>query len=171
MASLTERLKTPASRFILLFIGLVLVLNLVISIGWIDHHVIFPYTKAIAAIASGLLSPLGYDVSNQDTIIRSSTFAVDIRRGCDGVVATMLLISACLAYPAPGRQKLLGTLAGYCLIFGLNLVRIVVLFILGQEGARGAFEFVHTYVAQFVVIALSMVFWIYWAGRQQPLRT
>ena len=96
---------------------------------------------------------------------------MNIRRGCDGVVATILLVSACLAYPLAWKSRLSGVLWGYVLIFALNLVRVVGLFIAGLKGSEQTFGFLHTYVSQFIVIALTMVFWIYWAGREGTLRS
>ena len=92
---------------------------------------------------------------------------MDIRKGCDGVVATLILISACLAYPLSWHQRFWGTVWGYLLIQVLNLIRIVGLFLLIQRGSHQIFDFFHTYVSQFIVIAAAMVFWIYWVGRQR----
>lgn len=164
-----SKLKQPAVRFVVVFFALALGFNLLISLNWVDENVIFPYTKLITNVSSKTLAVLGYEPVHRDTFIHSAKFAVDIRRGCDGVVATILLVSACLAYPAGWKQRLFGTLAGYALISVLNLLRIVVLFGLGHHGRMEMFNFVHTYVAQFIVIAFTMVFWIYWAGRQRPL--
>lgn len=96
---------------------------------------------------------------------------MSIRRGCDGIVATILLVSACLAYPLSWKRRLSGVLLGYLLIFSLNLIRIVGLFVAGLKGSAQTFGIVHTYVSQFVVIALAMVFWIYWVGRERTVRT
>ncbi|HSR69426.1 MAG TPA: exosortase H [Acidobacteriota bacterium] len=169
-SSWTERLKQPAVRFVAGFIAIVIVFNLFLAIAWVDENLIHPYTQFITAVSANILVAGGYDdLDWQGTIIRTGRFAVDIRRGCDGVVATILLIAACLAFPASWKQRLIGTGLGFLLIFLLNQVRIVVLFVLGDQGAMNLFEFVHTYVAQFAVIALTMVFWVYWAGRQKPV--
>ncbi len=169
MNPILSRLDQPAVRFIAVFFVLVVGLNLLIGLAWVDRNVVLPYTEVITALSASALELAGYRIHQQGTIMRSSSFAVDIRRGCDGVVATILLVSACLAYPAGWRQRLLGTALGYSLIFLLNLIRILVLFALGAQGAMDLFDFVHTYVAQFAVIALTMVFWISWASRQRPL--
>ena len=169
MSQILSRLDQPAVRFIAVFFLLVIGLNFLIGLAWVDRNAVLPYTEGITALSASALELMGYQIDQQGTIMRSSNFAVDIRRGCDGVVATILLISACLAYPAAWRQRLLGTVMGYGLIFLLNLIRILVLFALGEGGAMDLFSFVHTYVAQFAVIALTMVFWISWAARQRPL--
>jgi exosortase/archaeosortase family protein len=65
----------------------------------------------------------------------------------------------------------MGTLLGYGLIFALNLLRIIVLFLIGLSESTQTFHFFHIYVSQFAVIAFTMVFWIFWAGRKTTLRS
>ncbi len=159
-------LDPVALRFVGLFIVLVVGLSWLVQTSWIDRNLIGPYTAWLAGIATLLINLLGVDAESFGTVIRESAFAVDIKRGCDGVVASILLVSACLAYPLSWRNRLVGTLLGYALIFVLNMIRIVSLFLIGLEGSAGLFDFFHTYVSQFVVIAITMVFWVFWAGRQ-----
>ncbi len=159
-------LDPVALRFVGLFVLLVVVLSWLVQLEWVDRHLIGPYTSVLASMAAGLIRVLGVEASNFGSIIQQAGFAVDIKRGCDGVVASILLISACLAYPFSWKNRLLGTLIGYGLIFTLNMIRIVGLFMIGLGGSDQLFDFFHTYVSQFVVIAVTMVFWIFWAGRQ-----
>jgi exosortase H (IPTLxxWG-CTERM-specific) len=153
-------------RFVGLFFVFVLGLTFLIQISWLDEHLIEPYTQLIAAAAGSLLRGIIGNVEVVGTMIRQGNFAVEIRRGCDGVVASILLISACLAYPFSWRNRLTGVLLGYTLIFVLNMLRIVVLFFVGLAGSAQSFQFFHVYVSQFVVIGFTMVFWIFWAGRK-----
>jgi exosortase H (IPTLxxWG-CTERM-specific) len=133
----------------------------------VDKNLVVPYTEFLARLSAWVLILLGFSVASVGTMLTQSHFAVDIRRGCDGLVATMLLIAACLAYPLIWRERLLACFYGYTIIFGLNLLRIIGLFYLGVSGHRQTFEFFHTYVAQFVVIAVTMIFWVYWIGREK----
>ena len=156
-------------RFVGLFFLFVLALTFLFQSSWMDQRVILPYTEFIASVSAEVLDFLDVTAEAQGTLILQRGFAVDIRRGCDGVVATLLLVSACLAYPFTWKNRILGTLWGYALIFTLNLIRIVALFVVGSKGSAQTFDFFHTYVSQFVVIALTMVFWIFWAGRQKTI--
>jgi exosortase/archaeosortase family protein len=85
----------------------------------------------------------------------------------DGVVASIVLVSAFLTCPLAWRDRLLGGLIGYAIIFGLNLLRILSLFLLGVSGYRQAFNFGNTYVSQFAVVIVTMIFWIFWIGRER----
>ncbi len=164
-------LDPVALRFVGLFVLLVVVLSWVVQLEWVDRNLIGPYTGWLAGLATAIIGILGVEAQSYGSIIQQAGFAVDIKRGCDGVVASILLISACLAYPFSWKNRLLGTLIGYALIFTLNMVRIVGLFLIGLGGSDQLFDFFHTYVSQFAVIAVTMVFWIYWAGRRSsPVR-
>lgn len=62
------------------------------------------------------------------TTIRSPTLELQILRGCDGIEAWLLLITALLVFPIPWRRRLYGVGYGTVLIFSLNVIRIVSLF-------------------------------------------
>lgn len=157
-------------RFLVTFFVLVLGSSFLVRLSWIDQHAILPYTRWIVRISSDLLNFLGTTVGSRDTyLVDPGGFTVNVRRGCDGVVAGLILVSAVLAYPARWKSRLTGILAGFSLIFVLNLVRILALFWIGLHGSPRSFNFVHTYVSQFVIIGLAMVFWLFWVQRQKPL--
>ncbi|MFQ5740595.1 MAG: exosortase H [Acidobacteriota bacterium] len=160
-------LDLRALRFVGVFSVLVFSLTFLVQLGWMEDRLIAPYTRMLSALGGITLETLGTEVQVLGTVIRHDGFAVDIRRGCDGVVATILLVSACLAYPFSWKDRLLGTSLGYVLIFVLNMFRIVGLFLVGVRGSTQTFDFFHTYVSQFGVITVTMVFWIYWAGRRR----
>lgn len=160
-------LGNPTLKFSGLFFAYVLLAGFLIRLDWVDQHLIGPYTVLITRISGAILNAAGVSVETLGTNIRHSSFAVDIRRGCDGIVASVILVSACLAYPLRWRARVLGSLWGYTLIFVLNLIRVTGLFYVGLKGSSQTFEFIHIYVAQFAVIALAMVYWIYWIGREK----
>lgn len=160
-------IQNPTFKFVGLFFAYVLIAGFLVRLDWVDRHLIGPYTVFISRISGAVLNAAGVSVETWGTTIRHPSFAVDLRRGCDGIVATVVLVSACLAYPLPWKMRVLGSLLGYTLIFVLNLIRVVGLFYAGLKGSSQTFEFFHVYVSQFGVIALAMVFWIYWVGREK----
>jgi len=171
MSRVWPKLDPQAVRFVLTFFICVAAFSLVVQVPWINDRIIIPYTAFLARITARVLTWTGYPVAAEGPALIWKGIVVSIRRGCDGLEAAILLISACLAYPARWKSKLLGTLAGFVVIFVLNLVRIVVLAYLGFTGTQENFDFAHVYVAQFAVIAVTMVFWIFWAGKQKPIRS
>ena len=76
----------------------------------------------------------------------------------------MIYLSAVLAYPATLGAKAIGSVLGLLMINGLNLIRVVALFLIGLYYNQ-IFHETHVYVAQALVIAVAVATWLYWAGR------
>ncbi len=166
-----SRRNRTAAGFMVTFALLALISIALTRWSLVDENLILPYTRWLARLSGHIFSVIGMPVIVQDTFLRHSAFAVDIRRGCDGVVATIVLLSALLAFPAFWKDRLRGAVLGFTLIFVLNLIRIFVLFGLGVAGQTALFHFVHTYVAQMAVIIAAMVYWVYWTGTARPRRS
>lgn len=153
------------------FVVLVLAASLLIRTSWFDRSVLVPYTSFITRLAGLSLQAMGVEVRVQGTSILHPSFSVDIRRGCDGMEATLLLVCATLAYPFCSlRRRGLALVTGYIVIFVLNMVRVVGLFLLGFKGFTQVFEFVHTYVAQFAIVTAVMILWLFWISGDRPLQ-
>jgi len=99
-------------------------------------------------------------------VIRSASngFAVSIEAGCNGVEATLVLLAAILAYPAPWRYKALGFAIGVVAVQALNVVRVISLFYLGQWNYQ-VFEWAHLYVWQALIMLDVLVVWLVWVRR------
>ena len=95
--------------------------------------------------------------------MRSTTngFAVSIEAGCNGVEATIVLLAAILAFPAPWKHKLAGLAAGIVAVQGLNILRVISLFYLGQWDYQ-VFEWAHLYVWQALIMLDVLVVWLVW---------
>ena len=100
-------------------------------------------------------------------------FAVSIEAGCNGVEATIVLVAAILSFPAPWKNKVIGLLAGILAVQGLNVVRIISLFYLGQWDYT-VFEWAHLYVWQALIMLDVLIVWLLWvrtlpkSGRSGP---
>ena len=64
----------------------------------------------------------------------------------------------------PLRAKLVGAGLGLGVIHGINVVRVVALFLIGLF-ANQYFHDTHVYVAQALVVVVAVATWIFWAGR------
>lgn len=92
---------------------------------------------------------------------------LEIVRGCDGSGAVFLLLAAVLAARAPVRSKLLGLSLGAGMMYGANLLRVLVLYFVVAH-ARGWFLVVHTFIAPVVVILLGCLFFVGWSWSASP---
>ena len=103
------------------------------------------------------------DVAAAGKVMRSTVngFAVSIEAGCNGIEATIVLVAAIFAFPAPWREKLVGLAAGIVAVQGLNVVRVISLFYLGQWNMQ-VFEWAHLYVWQALIMLDVLVVWLVW---------
>ncbi len=135
-----------------------------ISVNWVNDHVIEPFTAGIAQVSGVVLDLIGQNVTMHGTVIRNARFAVNIRNGCNGVEAMLIFLAAVLAFPASWRSRLLGLGIGILVIQLVNLIRVVALFLTGIYFPK-LFDASHTVVWQTVVILSGVLLWIFWANR------
>jgi len=150
-------------RFFVLFSVLLVGLFTLEILQPVEKYVILPFTSLIADISVWLVKAFDDDVIAVANVIRdqASGFGVRIERGCNGVEALIILFAAIFAFPAPLKNKLIGFVAGFFAIQGLNLVRIISLFYLGQWN-QVAFEWFHLYLWQALIILDALVVWLIW---------
>jgi len=123
-----------------------------------------PFTERIVAVSATALRALGEPVLAEGTQIRSPGFAVDVKNGCNGVEAMLILVAAILAFPATARSRVLGIAAGTLVIQAANLVRVVSLFWLGAHH-RELFDAFHTAVWQTALLLVAVGLFVFWTRR------
>lgn len=158
-------------RFFAIFILLLIVLFTVEILQPVQQAVIIPWTGLLAKISAWLMQLFDSDIRSGGVIIQSirTGFGVEIVAGCNGVEATLILLAAILAFPASARHKLIGFAIGFLAIQGLNLVRIISLFYIGQWD-REAFDWAHLYIWQALIMLDAMIVWLVWI-RMLPRKT
>ena len=156
-------------RFIIQFAGLLLLGFVIVVIPAVQTHVLQPFTESLAAASAGLLNAIGHEVTRFGTIISSPTFAVDVRNGCNGVEAALILIAAILATPARWRARLLGVAGGFVILQAVNLVRISSLYLLGFYD-RELFDLFHSAVWQVLIILVAFGIFVFWSVKIAPRR-
>jgi exosortase/archaeosortase family protein len=66
-----------------------------------------------------------------------------------------------LAFPSTWRHKLVGLLVGFLAVQGLNVVRVISLFYLGQWNTQ-VFNFAHEYLWQALIMLDVLIVWLLW---------
>ena len=167
-----ERPRKPGLVFVARFFAALIVFYVVSAIGPVNEHVIVPFTELVVGATAFLLRSAHQPIDVAGTIIRSPHFALDVRNGCNGVEAVMVLAAAMLAFPATLRSRLAGLLAGSVAIQILNLVRVSSLVWLGEHH-REFFDFVHVGVWQSIVILAAVSMFVFWSQKfaEKPLAT
>lgn len=119
------RMTLALALWLALFAGATLLYNLTFHR---TSPVLVRWLQIAPAAALLELTLPGVAVTRLPTALRIPGLEVQLLRGCDGMEAWLMLISALLVFPFPWRRRLLGALWGSLLVFGLNLLRIVSLF-------------------------------------------
>ncbi len=153
-------------RFFVLFLVLLAALFALELTPWAQTHVVVPWTDVLARISTAIVTLFDPNVVASGKVIRSTTndFAVSIEAGCNGVEATIVLVAAMVAFPAPWRYRLAGLAIGFVAVQALNVVRIISLFYLGQW-SYAVFEWAHLYVWQALIMLDVLVVWLLWVRR------
>jgi len=101
---------------------------------WAQTWFVVPWTNTLAALSADIVRLFDPQVVAEGKILQSAdgSFAVSIEAGCNGVEATIVLIAAMLSFPAPWKRRLLGLAIGIVAVQGLNIIRVISLFYLGQ---------------------------------------
>ena len=156
-------------RFLIVFVVL-----LAVSFGleltqWAQAWVVTPWTDTVARISGWLMRTFDATITTTGNVIAStaSAFAVAIEAGCNGVEATLVLVAAMLAFPAPWRHRAVGILVGVATVQTLNILRVVTLFYLGQWNAA-VFEWAHLYVWQALIMLDVLIVWVVWVRMTPP---
>jgi len=162
--------------FFVTFIALQVVLFAAELTPWVQQFFVVPWTDALAAISASLVTLFDPGVVATGKVLRSTEngFAVSIEAGCNGIEATIVLVAAIFAFPAPWRERFIGLVAGILAVQGLNIVRVISLFYLGQWNLK-VFEWAHLYVWQALIMLDVLVVWLVWVrmlpqvpGRNPP---
>ena len=150
-------------RFFLGFLALQALLFGLELTPWGQQWFVVPWTDTLAAISADLVKVFDPAVIADGNVLQSAHngFAVAIEAGCNGVEASIVLAAAMLAFPAPWKRKLLGLAVGVVAVQGLNIVRVISLFYLGQW-RLDVFEFAHLYVWQALIMLDVLIVWLLW---------
>jgi exosortase/archaeosortase family protein len=113
------------------------------------------YTNFIVVISSKLLAAIGMPCTYHGSIIQLPTISLDVLFGCNGLEAVLIYSIAVVSFPARWDHKVIGIVVGFFIIQFINIIRIVALAYSGVY-YMSIFEVVHLYVAQGIMIAVSL---------------
>lgn len=158
-------------RFFLTFIVLQLTLFGINMLGVVQQHVVLPWTALLACVCAALVTLFDASAAAAGKVLWNtvSGFGVSIEPGCNGIEACIVLFAAVIAFPSTWRHKLVGLAAGFVAVQGLNVVRVISLFYLGQWNTQ-VFNFAHEYLWQALIMLDVLVVWLLWvrAGSKSP---
>lgn len=150
-------------RFISIFLVLLVSLFTLEMLVPVQQNVILPFTELLAKLSALILQPLDETVIAYGKVLRFSDtgFAVSIEAGCNGVEATIVLVAAVLAFPAPWKARCIAIVLGFLAVQSVNILRIITLFYLGNWNME-AFEWIHLYLwPALIMLDVLIVFIVY----------
>jgi exosortase H (IPTLxxWG-CTERM-specific) len=150
-------------RFALTYLGLMGAFFVLIGFKPIQNFIDLNgvYTTGVVIATTKILGIAGIACTHQGSIINLPSISLDIRFGCNGLEAVMIYSVAVIAFPSSWKKKLFGVVAGFVVIQVVNILRIAALAYSGIHFRR-LFEYIHIYVAQGMMIAVSLgVFFLY----------
>ena len=154
----------PETRFLVLFLTILVVSFTVVALRQVNDAFVTPYTAVIARMSGFVLRVFGEKATVTGCVVSSPRFAVTIYNGCNGLITSLIFISGVLAFPAKTSAKLFGVIGGLFTIQLINLVRIVSLFYIGIFLPQH-FNDAHIFVWQSLVIIAGISLWIVWAHK------
>ena len=139
---------------------------------FVDREFVAPFSLGITAASSLLIEIFGGSVDIFGDILRSpiSGFAVKVDNGCSGLEAVILICAAVLAFPTTWKLRLIGVLGCSAAILGVNLIRIISLFYIGQYSMKW-FEWAHLYAWDILIMVdgvIAILLWIRYAIPRTP---
>lgn len=167
---MASKSRKPGLLFVGRFLAALLVFYFISTLAPVNEHVVLPFTGLVVDASAFVLRSFHQPIDVTGTVIRSPRFALDVRNGCNGVEAMMVLAAAMLAFPATLRSRAIGLLVGSVAIQILNLVRVSSLVWLGEHHRR-FFDFVHVGVWQSIVILAAVSMFVFWSWKfaERPL--
>jgi len=152
----------PAYRFV----GLFALYLVVIAVGysWLTQRWFGPVramATATAVIEYALLSLVSDEAALTETLVQLGPFGVRIIAECTGIFEALIFVAAVLAYPTSWAKRLIGIGFGVPIMYGFNLLRILVLIGVGRYRYE-LFDFMHLYFWQATLILMITSVWLLW---------
>ncbi len=115
-----------------------------------------------ANISSWILNVFGQSTTSKEGNISSPSFAISVKKGCDAIAPMILFSFAILFFPVNYKDKLKGIGIGIGLLFIINIIRIVSLYLVGKYSNRTVFDIMHVDVWQIFFIIITVFIWVQW---------
>ncbi|MEA3523775.1 MAG: archaeosortase/exosortase family protein [Campylobacterota bacterium] len=148
-------------RFILLY-----VIYMIIAFILVDYKPVHDflrldeiYTTGVVFLSHYLIELIGIDVRVEGAYLHLASAVMEVKFGCNGLEAILLLLAAILAYPASMKAKLLGIILGSTFLQFFNIIRIAMLaWVLEYHPV--VFPIMHEYITQSIMIAIAFVIFL-----------
>lgn len=150
-------------RFLLIFLALQFIMFSVELLQPVQQHLVLPWTTLLTQTCVALVTQFDANAAALGKVLwnPATGFGVSIEPGCNGIEACIILFSAIIAFPAGWKHRIWGLGLGFIAVQGLNIVRVISLFYLGQWNET-AFRIAHEYLWQGLIMLDVLLVWLLW---------
>jgi exosortase H (IPTLxxWG-CTERM-specific) len=163
--------RRQAVVFAVLFFAYLAAGNLLFFVPAVKAGAIEPWTRLNAAASAAIASAFGVESHADGTEVSSGAARLDVKQGCNGVHALLILLSSILAFPAPWSRRLIGVVAGTVALLGINLLRVVNLIVVARY-FPDRLELFHIAIWQTLIVLVAVMLFLAWgmliASRRPP---
>jgi archaeosortase B (VPXXXP-CTERM-specific) len=161
-ARVLEIWRNPAYRFVILFL-LYLAIAATVYPPFTEYFpdVIYAMMTITADIECLILGLFSERVSCSENLVSFQGFPVKIIVECTGIYEVLIFSAAVLAFPTSWSKRATGLLMGAPLLYVFNVVRIIVLILVGKYWSS-IFDFMHIYFWQATLILMITSVWLLW---------
>ncbi|OFV68263.1 MAG: conserved hypothetical protein, membrane [Candidatus Syntrophoarchaeum caldarius] len=152
------QLKSEPGKFIISF---VIVMTVLYGIFYTFRDEFLVMRVVTAILLGSTLTLIGMDTTVSGDVITTCDLNLKIIDECTAVFSIIVYIAAIIAYPANTRSKIIGVVSGIPVLYGFNILRLVVLALVGVN-FPGAFDFVHVYLWQTTFIIFVLITFLLW---------
>ena len=148
-------------RFIILYVIYMIVAFILVDYQPIHDYLRLDefYTSGIVYLSQLLIEFVGIPVHADGAFLHLGSAVMEVKFGCNGLEAILLLSAAILAYPASWKARLLGIILGSSFLQIFNLIRIAILAWVLEEHPT-IFPIMHEYITQSIMIAIAFVIFL-----------
>ena len=153
-----------------LYFGLCILVFMLLYSWLSDSSPIEAYTRHVTGATASILNIFddnvhAYYPPGADPYVASSAQNRNIiGLECSGIIPMLILIAAVLAYPASIKRKAIGIIIGLIVLYIVNLIRTVTLFVIFSH-MPGFFDVAHNIIWQAIMILLAVAIWLIWVSR------
>ncbi len=119
--------RKKLALFVTKFLAIVAAYYLIVL--FLSEEIFSPYVNATAYLSSLLISIFYEAITVSGNFIGGGTSYISLSFGCEGTEPLVIFIAAMVAFPMKYKDKLLPLLSGIGILYFLNLIRVLGLFI------------------------------------------
>ncbi len=154
--------SNKTKKLINFFVILICIIGTYYAIILFFNKEIFePYLRFNAYLSGLLIKLFDNNVVVENTTIITQKISMILSFGCEGSEALVIFLAGVIAFPADLKYKLKGVLIGGSLLYFLNLLRVLILYLVASIDVS-LFDIFHNEILPILYIVISVIAWYFW---------